>query len=138
MNLHSSRYGESFWQALVTLGDHHIERDHAARVLAFWSDLSRELLSEPDLSEADGAVRFTWCGDRYTLQVDVHHDGRVSWYFRDASLPPGQSEGENEQRPDELPTRFWECVRVAGGERPRLLKDVRDALARACRGPVEG
>ncbi|MBK8695818.1 MAG: hypothetical protein IPN17_27030 [Deltaproteobacteria bacterium] len=119
MNLHSSRYGESFWQALVTLGDHHIERDHAARVLAFWSDLSRELLSEPDLSEADGAVRFTWCGDRYTLQVDVHHDGRVSWYFRDASLPPGQSEGENEQRPDELPARFWECVRVAEGERVR-------------------
>ena len=82
-------------------------------------------------------MRFTWCGDRYTLQVDVHRDGRVSWYFRDASLPPGQSEGENEQRPDELPARFWECVRVAGGERPRLLKDVRDALARACRGPVE-
>ncbi|MBK8695529.1 MAG: hypothetical protein IPN17_25455 [Deltaproteobacteria bacterium] len=48
MNLHSSRYGESFWQALVTLGDHHIARDHAARVLAFWSDLSRELLSEPE------------------------------------------------------------------------------------------
>ncbi len=53
-------------------------------------------------------MRFTWCGDRYTLQVDVHRDGRVSWYFRDASLPPGQSEGENEQRPDELPARFWE------------------------------
>jgi len=119
VNLHSARYSEPFWQALVTLGEHHVARDHAARVLAFWSDLSRENLSEPDLSEADGAVRFTWFGDRYTLQVDVHPGGDVSWYFRDASLPLGQSEGEALQRPDVLQPRFWTCVKLAGGEHVR-------------------
>jgi len=62
-------------------------------------------------------VKFSWFGPRYALDVEVMRDRRVTWYFRDGSLPAGQSEGDVEEPVERLPARFWECLALAGAER---------------------
>ncbi len=110
----SVTYSESFWTALATLHVHGIEAQHAGYAIRLWFALAQRNPTQPDVSLDEG-VRFSWY-NRYSLEVDVLDDARMYWYFRDSSLPIGESEGATEEPVAELPDRFWECLTLAGNK----------------------
>lgn len=112
----SRRYSRSFWTALAGLHAHGVPDAHAGHVQELWHQLAALNPSEPDLTLEEG-VKFTWMGDRYTLEVEVLSDGGKAWYFRDAAQPLGVSEGAENEPAYDLPERFWQCFRMAGAER---------------------
>ncbi len=111
-------YPEAFWHAMATLPKHGAEPAQAGAALALWYEIAERGPSTPDIVISEG-VKFSWFGPRYALDVEVMRDRRVAWYFRDSSLPLGQSEGTGDldEPVERLPARFWECLALAGAER---------------------
>lgn len=109
-------YSVPFWTALAGLHAHGVSDAHAGAALQLWLLLAQTSPSEPDISVDEG-VKFSWFGPRYYLEVEVMADARMTWYFRDTSLPEGLSEGDVEAPVAQLPERFWECLALAGAER---------------------
>lgn len=111
-------YSDAFWTALASLHTHGVSDAHAGLAQRLWAKLALAEPSEPDISVEEG-VKFSWFG-RYYLEVEVMAEGGVTWYFRNTTLPDGESEGDVEAPVAHLPARFWECLALAG----------------ACRGPI--
>lgn len=110
-------YSTAFWSTLATLPSHGVDGERAGAANALWARLAESSPSEPDILVTDeGAVKFVWFGDRFYFEAAVLPGGLYEWYFRDDQAPPGSSRGTDEPEPS-LTEEFWECARLAGGER---------------------
>ena len=106
-------FSDGLWEAMASLESFGVSPAHARLAREAWSLFAFTTpVREPIIQiTSEGDVQFAWNRGRYYLDLDIHPDGKVAWFFRDREADDVDGTEDYEKG---LSEKFWSRFNLAG------------------------